>query len=298
LLSWTDNTLDGGTDAVSARLQVYNDWRVRLAGTAQETSFRDRITTADASYAWADAAPLSGNPSRITVGAGAYEQDRWAYRGDPNAPGLPRADVRAEGSAGYVSVGWSNIRRDSALLPREGWYYNVTGEQHFGDWNYTRVKADLRRYYPAANIMGVHVPRVREDGCPNNIEQQFAPATFAIQAQLDLATGDVPYSQERRLGNMDVERGYPYEKYPGIRVLGVREEYRFALDQQRNYEAYVFNDNAFVGETFEGLESMSSVGGGAICRLPFLAGMKVGAYYGRAITDPEDSWGLSMGYAF
>lgn len=298
LLSWTDNTLNGGTNAVSAKLQVYNDWRVRLGGTAQETRFRDRIASADVSYAWTDQPPLRCNPSRLTLGGGIYQQDRWAYRGDPNTPGLPRADVREEGGAGYLSLGWSNIKRDSLLLPREGWYYSVTGEQHFGDWNFTRFKADLRHYTPARNILGVYVPRIMQGGNVNNIEQQFPAASFAVQAQLDLATGDVPYSQERRLGNMEAQRGYPYDKYPGIRVLGLRGEYRFALDQNRNYEMYVFNDNAFVGETFRGLESLSSVGAGAIVRLPFNEGMKVGAYYGKAISDPDDSWGVSLGYAF
>jgi hypothetical protein len=298
LLSWTDNTLNGGTNAVSARLQVYNDWRVRLGGTTQETSFRDRITTADTSYAWTKQPAVRGNASSLTVGGGLYQQDRWAYRGNPNAPGIPRAHVREEGEAGYVSVGWSNIKRDSVLLPREGWYYHVLAEQHMGDWNFTRIKADLRHYYPVRNIFGVYVPCVEEGGCVNDVAQQFPPATIAVQAQIDLATGDVPYSQERRLGNMEAQRGYPYDKYPGIRVLGLRSEYRFALDQRRQYEMYVFNDNSFVGETFKGLENLSSVGAGAIMRLPFNEGMKVGAYYGKAISDPDDSWGVSLGYAF
>jgi hypothetical protein len=300
LASWADNTLHGGANAVSAKLQIQNEWRNRLADTPQESTFRDRIASADASYAWTHAGSIDGNPGRLTIGAGVYQQGHWVYTGDPTGGGtLPRANVPQEGTGGYVSIGWSNINRDHFMLPRSGWYDNLVAEQHFGDWDFSRFIVDVRRYIPVHNSFGVRKPRIYEDGGVNDVSLQMPPASLAIQAQLDLATGDVPYSQEIRLGNIDMERGYSYDRYPGIRVASLREEYRFALDNRRNYEMYVFNDNALVGESMNDLETLSSLGAGAIMRLPFINhGIKVGAFYGHAIRDDASSSGLSLGYAF
>jgi hypothetical protein len=297
---WADNTLNDGANAVSAKLQVENQWRTRYGGTPLESTFRDRIASTDLAYSWKSGGSLTKNPAWLTLGVGAYHQNHWVYTGDPTAGGtLPRSNVPQAGTGEYVSLGWSNDQRDHFSLPRSGSYSSVVVEQHFGEWDFTRLAVDLRRYKPVRNLFGVEKPCVTEDGCENDIALQMPTASFAVQAQVNLARGDIPYSQEQRLGNFDIERGYSYDRYPGIRVAGLREEYRFALDDKRQYEMYVFNDNAWVGETFQDLEALNSVGAGAIMRLPILSrSLKVGAYYAHGITDDTSSSGLSVGYAF
>jgi hypothetical protein len=108
----------------------------------------------------------------------------------------------------------------------------------------------------------------------------------------------VPYTEEVYLGSTTVLRGYPGSHAVGTKLLAARAEYRFTLDSDRNNEAFVFTDHALIGDDLSDMESLSTVGGGALVRLPIYGGIKIGGYYGRALDGSESSYGIALGYQF
>jgi len=297
--SLADNTLNGGKNSYSISASVLNDWRRRLNGTPAVADLRQRTLRADSSYSWRTV-NLLGLPSEtITAGTGIYHQDHEVFFGDPTAGGTaPRSDFSQTGTAGYVSVGWGSANRDQTFTPSEGYSYSARLEQHVGDFPFNRFTVDLRRYIPARNILGHGVEPIQGFGNRNDIARQFPAASIALQAQASLAGGDVPYSQETRLGNANIVRGYNYDYYVGTKLLAARAEYRFALDQARANEAFVFTDHAWLGEDESRLESFDTYGLGGIFRLPIYGGFKVGAYMGWAFDGGDSSYGLALGYQF
>jgi hypothetical protein len=297
--SFTDNTINGGKNSYSISASVLNDWRRRLNGTPAVADLRQRTLRADGSYSWRTANVLGLPTESVTLGAGLYNQQHIVYFGDPTAEGTaPRSDFSQTGTAGYVSLGWGSASRNSTFTPTEGYSYSARLEQHVGDFPFTEFSVDLRKYIPAPNILGHGVEPVKGFGNRNNIVHQFPAASFALQAQASLADGDVPYSQEVRLGNSNILRGYSYDYYTGTKLLAARAEYRFALDSARANEAFVFTDHAWLGEDESDLESFDTWGVGGLFRLPFYGGFKVGAYMGWTFDGGEDSYGLAFGYQF
>lgn len=297
--SLTDNTLNGGKNSYSISASVLNDWRRRLNGTPAVADLRQRTTRADGSYSWRTT-NLLGLPSEtVSVGAGVYHQDNEVFAGDPTAGGTaPRSDFSETGTAGYVSVSWGSAQRDQTFTPSDGYSYLARLEQHVGDFPFNRLTLDLRKYIPTGNILGRGVEPIRGFGNRNDIARQFPAASIALQAQASLADGDVPYSQEVRMGNANIVRGFNSDYWVGTKLFAARAEYRFALDRARANEAFVFTDHAWLGEDTSRLESFDSYGLGGVFRLPIYGGFKVGAYMGWAYDGGDSGYGLALGYQF
>ena len=219
-------------------------------------------------------------------------------QGTADGSHLPRANLDQEGNAAFVQVGWDLSRKDLASTPGDGFAYSLLYEQHFGDYDFSRFKADLRRYYPAPNIFGCDKPECHSDGRVNNLRTHFPAASIGVQVQADLADGEVPYSQERVLGGEEYVRGYTYDRYVGTKVLAARAEYRFALDCHHEHELFVFNDNAWVGEDLDNMEALNSVGLGALLTIPVFGGIRGGGYWGSAVDGSDSAYGISLGYTF
>jgi len=298
--SWTDNTLNNDHNSYRVSASVASDWRRRMRLTPGDAEFRQRIARTDLTYSWFSALRIDHQPGSITLGTGAYDQDHFVLKRDPTGGGtMPRSDFDQAGTAGYVSVSWFSSHRDVDLHTQEGWYSLARAEQHFGDFPFSRVSFDLRRYLPTSNVLGF----APEEEWPfdkrrHDVRRQFPMASFAIQVQGSLADGDVPYSQEVYLGNANIARGFLYDGYAGTKLLAARGEYRFALDKYARHEAFVFTDHAFLGETLDDMESFSSVGLGAVLEIPIYGGFKLGGYHAWSLDDDEKSYGLSFGYQF
>ncbi len=297
-VEWTDQTLNGGRHSLTLRAEVISDWRQRLRDTQYQTDMRQRLAQFNAKYRLGTF-DFAGNGGGLYLGAGAYGQDYSELAPSQADPGhLPRADIDQEGSSTFVQVGWDLNRKDLAATPGDGFQYSLLYEQHFGDYDFARFKADLRQYYPAPNLLGCDKAESHSDGRVNNLRTHFPAASVGLQVQTDLADGDVPYSFERKLGGEDYVRGYTTDRYIGTKLLAARAEYRFALDCHHEHELFVFNDNAWVGETLDDMEALNSIGAGALLTLPFFGGIRGGGYYGRAANGSDSAYGLSLGYTF
>jgi outer membrane protein assembly factor BamA len=290
--SYADNTLNGGDNGYSVAASVGNDYRTRLDGPSR-ADLRARVWRLDGTYSWNDAGP--GN-SRVTVGAGVYDQSVEVLAGDPTAGGTVPFDQ--EGTGEYVSVRLSKGERDHLFTPKKGYSVSVTGEKHVGDFDFARISADARRYIPAPNILGIKPDQPDQWGGRNDIKRFFPAASFALQAQASFADGHVPYTEEIYVGGTTTIRGYPGSTVVGTQFVGLRGEYRFALDRNRDREAFVFTDHALIGDSIDDMESLSTVGAGALLRLPIYGGIKLGGYYGRALDGSESSYGIALGYQF
>ena len=298
-VTYTDSTLNRGSNSYSVSASVGNDWRRRLNGTPAAADMHLRTTRIGGSYSWRGAKYLGSPYESVGVGAGIYNVDHFVIAGDPTAEGTaPRSDFDQSGTAGYISASWASGRRDMSFTPREGWYYLAKAEQHFGDFTFNRFSFDVRQYMPVANPLGHGVATPNMDGHINDIRHQFPAASFAVQLQASLASGDVPYGEEQLLGYSGILRGYPYDSYVGTKLLAARAEYRFALDYSRSNEAFVFTDHALIGESLGSLESLNSYGAGAIFNVPIYGGVKLGLYLAQAFDGSEDSFGLALGYLF
>ena len=297
-VEYTDQTVNGGTHSYSLRAEVRNDWRQRMRDTAYASELRQRIQQLDLSYRLGTI-DFAGNGGGPYIGGGFYEQEQFVFTGDPTGGGaLPRSDIDQDGSAVYIAAGWDSFNKDLYLTPGEGRHYSARVEQHLGDYEFTRYKLDLRRYIPLANPLGHSGAERCTDGSVNNIRTHFPAASLGVQLQADIREGDVPYSQEVRLGDDAILRGYPTDKYVGTKVLAARAEYRFALDVSHKHELYVFSDNALIGEDMDDLESLSSVGIGTLVTIPLYGGIKAGGYFAGALNGEDTSYGFAVGYAF
>lgn len=297
-VEWTDQTLNDGRHSLTLRAEVVSDWRQRLRDTQYQTNLRQRLAQFSAKYRLGTF-DFAGNGGGLYVGAGVYGQEYSVL--DPSQTDgshLPRADLDQEGSSAFVQLGWDLEQKDLAATPGDGFHYSLLVEQHFGDYDFSRFKADLRRYYPAPNLFGCDKPERHSDGRVNNLRTHFPAASIGVQVQTDLADGDVPYSFERRLGGDSYVRGYTVDRYVGTKLLAARAEYRFALDCNHEHELFVFNDNAWVGEDIDDLESLNSLGAGTLLTLPFMGGIRGGGYYGFAADGSESAYGISLGYTF
>lgn len=296
--SWHDNTLNGGRNALTVSASTGNEWRRRLRKTPAAADFRQREARLDLGYTFHNAARIAGLRGDVTLGGGVYGQDHFVYAGDPTAGGTaPRSDFDESGTAGYAALSWASARRDMSFTPQDGYSVSLKAEQHVGDFEFSRFSLDARGYEPQDNPLGVAPQAVKEYG-RNDAKQLFPAASFAWQLQASVAEGDVPYSEEVRLGNANIVRGYIYDDYVGTKLLAARAEYRFALDQGRENEAFVFTDHALLGEDLDELEAFDSYGLGAVVRLPIYGGFKLGGYYGWAFDGSDSSYGFTFGYQF
>ncbi len=298
-VSYADNTLNRGRNSLRAAFAVSNQWRRRGDHTPAMARLRQRTAELDLGYAWQHSARLGLDSTSYGLDVGTYGQDSFVYSGDPTQGGAAaRADFDQAGQAVYARLFWKNSSRDHAFTPSAGWDYSLAVEQHLGDFEYTQASADLRRYIPASNILGISPVAIESRVRINDAQLLFPPASFALQAQAVLADGDVPYSREIRADQPGIARGPRYDRHYGTKLLAVRGEYRFALNRKRQHEAFVFTDHAFHGERLDQLESIDTFGGGVMLRLPVYGGFKVGGWYGRAFDGDESSYGLAVGYVF
>lgn len=296
--SFQDNTLNGGWNSYSVSASVRSDGRRRRNRSAAVADMRDRIARLNGSYSWNGKA-LFGERGGYSAGAGLYSQEHYLVAGDPTAEGTaPRSDFSQSGTAGYASIAWGGGRKNLMFTPNDGGTYVGRLEQHLGDFTFTRFTYDVRKYIPVDNILGYSVVPVDNRGNLNDIKQQFPAASINLQAQASIAYGDVPYSQELRLGNSRILRGIPYDYYAGTKMLAGRGEYHLALSNSRAYEAFVFSDHALLGEEFSEMEAFNTYGIGGLANLPIYGGFKLGAYFGWEYDGGDDTWGLALGYQF
>ena len=295
--SYTDSTLNRGRNSYFVSGMVSSDWRQRLAGTSNQANIRSRTGRLDGGYSW-HGTNWGGWPGATTLGAGVYDQEFYVLAGDPTMGGtLPRSAVDQTGTGGYLSLAFSGSRQDMMFTPRRGYSFRFRAEQHLGDFELTRGVIDLRKYMPVNNILGIETQEVM-DNERIHIRRMFPTASFAVQFQTDLATGDVPYSQEVRLDSARVARGYGYDSHAGTKLLQARAEYRFNLDKTGESEAFVFTDHAGLGEDFKDMESFNSYGLGTVFTVPIYGGFKLGGFYGWAFDGTDQGWGLNFGYQF
>lgn len=298
-ISYTDNTLNHGRNSLRAAVSVTNQWRRRGYGTPATSRLRQRTAEIGLGYAWQHKARLGLDNSSYGVDLSAYGQDSYVYRGDPTVGGTaPRSDFDQAGSAVFARLFWKDSSRDHAFTPADGWDYSLALEQHSGDFEYVQASADLRRYIPVRNPLGIKPPAVEERSRINDAKVLFPAASFAVQAQAVVADGDVPYSREIRAEQQGVSRGTSFDRHYGTKLLALRGEYRFALDHKRQHEAFVFTDHAFYGERLDDLEALDTFGAGLLLRLPVYGGFKVGGWYGQAFDGEDNSYGLAIGYTF
>jgi len=296
--AWTDSTLNGGRNAFSVAVSLGNDWRQRLRGTPASARIRQRIARLDLGYTYRNAARIAGLKGDVTLATGVYTQDSFVIAGDPTAGGTaPRSGFSETGNAAYASVTWHSMFRDMTFTPQEGWDVSLRAEQHAGAFDFSRVTLDARRYQLQRNPLGIEPDSAAELG-RTDARRLFPTASLAWQLQASVAGGDVPYSEELRLGNANMVRGYGYDKAVGTKAVAARAEYRFALDEGRQHEAFVFTDHALLGEHFNDMEAFDSYGLGLVVRLPIYGGFKVGGYYGRAFDNSDSSYGFTLGYQF
>ncbi len=296
--SFRDNTVNGGWNSYSISGSVRSDGRRRRNRSAAVADIRDRISRVDGSYSW-NGKPWFGEPGGLSAGAGLYNQEHYLVGGDPTAGGTaPRSDFSQSGTAGYASVAWGGGRKNLMFTPSHGSTYVGRLEQHLGDFTFTRFTYDVRKYIPADNILGYGVVSVDNNGNLNDIKQMFPAASISLQAQASIADGDVPYSQEIRLGNAGILRGIPYDYYAGTKMFAGRGEYHFALGNSRAYEGFVFSDHAVIGEEFGNMEAFNTYGIGGLANLPIYGGFKLGAFFGWEYDGGDDTWGLALGYQF
>ena len=297
-IRWRDKTVNGGANEFYARLGVINEYRERLKGLPVSSLHRDRLATLDLKYGWNNAPEVRRHVSQWGLSAGAYVSDAFVIEGDPYAPGLPRADVDPEGTAGYAGVYWESAWQDRVVAPTDGWRYYFEMQQHVGDWSFNRTRFDMRRYAPAPSILG-YKQECDPVTCDGNVARHFPPASVALQIQGDLmGAHDVPYSQEVHVYDHAYMRGYDDDSAFGTKFLGLRGEYRFAIDKDRKFDGIVFSDHGWIGEDLDDLESLSAYGAGVVFTPPLLKSAKVGLHYGRAYNGESDKFGLTLGYSF
>lgn len=298
-VSYVDNTLRSGKNSLRAALAVSNQWRRRGDHTPARANLRQRTAELDLGYAWQHSARLGLDSRSFGLDLGAYGQDSFVYSGDPAQGGAAaRGDFDQAGNAIYARLFWKNSSRDHAFTPSTGWDYALAVEQHLGAFEYIQASADLRRYFPAPNVLGIKPADVAERERINDAQLLFPSASFALQAQAIVADGDVPYSREIRADLPGIMRGPRYDQHFGTKLLALRGEYRLALDHKRQHEAFVFTDHAFYGERLDRLEALDSFGAGLMLRLPVYGGFKVGGWYGRTFNGDDSSYGLAIGYMF
>jgi len=292
--SYADNTLNHGRNGYSIGASTYDDWRTRIKG-ASRAELRARVARVDGSYSWIHR-EQDGATRRLSLGTGLYTQDTAVLKGDPTAGGTVPFDQ--DGQAVYVSLGASDARTDELFTPKSGHSVSVRAERHVGDFDFTQLTLDARRYIPVHNILGVKPDTAQQFGGRNNIKRFFPTASVGVQVQARLDDGHVPYVEETYLGSTTALRGYSGSRAVGTKMVGARAEYRFALDANRNNEAYVFTDHAWIGDSLGKLKGLHTIGAGAMVRLPIYSGIKLGGYYGRAIDGSDSSFGVALGYQF
>jgi hypothetical protein len=298
-VSYADNTLNNGRNSLSTTFSVTNQWRHRGETTPADANLRQRTAELDTAYAWQHSARLGLDSTSYGIGLGAYGQDSYIYSGDPTAGGTaPRSDFNQVANAGYVRLFWHDASRNLAFTPSSGWDYSLAVEKNFGGFDYTQASANLRYYIAERNVLGIKPAGVESSSLPNDVGRLFPTASIALQAQAVVADGDVPYSREALADVPGVLRGLSYDRHYGSKLLGLRGEYRFALDANRRNEAFVFTDHAMYGERLDKLEGADTFGVGAVLRLPVYGGFKLGGWYGWSFDGDDSSYGIAMGYMF
>jgi hypothetical protein len=148
------------------------------------------------------------------------------------------------------------------------------------------------------NLIGIRPDELDLNGGTNDLNRMFPAACVAVQTQLILSDGDVPYSQEIQPGSGDFVRGYPRDRYDGIKALAARAEYRMCLDKARRYDAFVYTEHVFFGETLDDLENIGTYGAGVLLRLPLYGGLQGGVQYTKSMDDSEGGISFVLGYTF
>ena len=295
--SWTDQTLNGGDNSYSLALSVGDDWRRRRRDSPEAADIRQRIAELDGSYSWKLQGADTVGQKSWGLQAGLFGQDSFV---DAQASGFgtgPRESLDQAGTSGYLAVTLGDQDVDSRFTPRRGGSWRATAQQYVGDFDFSRLTLDARYYKPVRNLLGVEAEPADKDGCRQDVRRTLPGASLAVQAQAVLADGEVPFSQESRLGDATVIRGYPYDHYAGTKQLGLRGEYRFAVSASRDNDAFVFVDSALIGEKLDNLESLASYGAGATFKLPVF-GVSAGLYYGLSFDGAESGYGFAVGYQF
>ncbi len=294
--SLDDNTLNRGRDSQSLSASIANNWRTRLGGHMGATRIRERVARVDAAYGRGGQLELLGKRGSTVLRAGLLRQDVAVLAGNP--AGSPRADVAEDGTAVYAGVGWVSSRRDQTFTPQEGWSYRLDVKQYAGDYVFSEASADFRKYIPTRNVLGLRPTEEIRFGEHYSANTTLPAASLAWQLQATLQGGDVPLSEEQVPGGARAARSHSYSRYAGTKLLGARAEYRFHLDRGGSNEAFVYIDNAWIGERLDKLESLNGYGLGGLFTLPLYGGVKFGAYYGRAFNNEDTNYGVAFGYQF
>lgn len=151
------------------------------------------------------------------------------------------------GDTRSITLGRIYDSRDNVHDPKEGkrMAYSLEYAGLGGDFDFTKLTADLRYYYRA----GKHNPT----------------NTWAWNLVAGWADGNMPLSQRFSMGGTDTLRGYEDDQFRGNSMLKATVEYRFPI--VKKIEGVLFNDNGYAWDKrhedkFDLSKCKSSVGAG------------------------------------
>ena len=151
------------------------------------------------------------------------------------------------GDTRSITLGRIYDSRDNVHDPKEGkrMAYSIEYAGLGGDFDFTKLTADLRYYYRA----GKHNPT----------------NTWAWNLVAGFADGNMPLSQRFSMGGTDTLRGYEDDQFRGNSMLKATVEYRFPI--VKKIEGVLFNDNGYAWDKrhenkFDLSKCKSSVGAG------------------------------------
>jgi outer membrane protein assembly factor BamA len=182
-------------------------------------------------YGLGNDAPAEGKelytPNQISL-EGSVQKKIWAgqnfyaglvyrfdhYRFQPFVPEGRLISGMIPGSPGGTISGIGAMARfdsrDNIFFPLKGFYGQFSAIWHGdglgSDYSYTKIKMDLRAYFPV-----------------------FRRHVLAIQNVFALASGDAPFMAYPRLGGENIVRGYNASRYRDKVQVAAQVEYRFPL---------------------------------------------------------------------
>lgn len=182
-----------------------------------------------------------------------------------------------KGKKRNIGISWVKDTRNYFLDPtsglRDSITYELAGNFLGGDFNYSKLETEGRRYYPVGKT---------------NIN-------FALRIRLGIFTGDKILSEIFRLGGSETLRGYSEGIFAGTKLFVLNNEFRFPLSG--GLKAVIFTD---IGNTWEKKLSRSdlkySSGFGIRYTIPGLGPVRID--YGYSWKEKDGQLHFSFGQMF
>lgn len=206
--------------------------------------------------------PLDFNRTSTILSGYRYERAKLLQRDNTGivTPVTPTGGtLLSSGTVSAASIGYLHDKRDLRLDPSSGGREQIILEQAIkglgGDFNFTKIDLDLRRYFP---ILKAEKP------------DELPKLVFAGRFVAGRSLNQLPAFEQYYIGGSDTVRGYETDEQFGDNQIYTNLELRYRLQRKFQLVGFVDAGTAYGGQfsTSASADTLFSIGAGVRLQTP------------------------------